>query len=45
MAQAQQGLGQPQVQVDPVAQAFQDLRLELANVSQALTDNGLQLQL
>ena len=33
MAQAPQ----PQVQVDPAVQAFQDLRLELTNVTHALT--------
>ena len=41
-AQAQQqpliqGQPQPQVQVDPAVQAFQNLRVELANVTQALT--------
>ena len=47
MAQAQaQGQGQPQLQaqaqhVDPAAQAFQNIQLELANVSQALTTQGV----
>ena len=37
MAQAPQ----PQVQVDPAVQAFQDLRLELTNVTHALTAQGI----
>ena len=45
-AQAQQqpliqGQPQPQVQVDPAVQAFQNLRVELANVTQALTAQGI----
>ena len=39
-AQAQQQpliQGQPQLQVDPAVQAFQNLRVELAHVTQALT--------
>lgn len=39
MAQGQQG--QQQVPVDPAVQAFQDLRLELNNVTQALTAQGI----
>ena len=39
MAQAQQG--QQQGPVDPAVQAFQDLRLELNNVTQALTAQGI----
>ena len=39
MAQAQQG--QQQGPVDPAVQAFQDLRLELNNVTQALTTQGI----
>ena len=47
MAQAQaQGQGQPQLQaqaqhVDPAAQAFLNIQFELANVSQALTTQGV----
>ena len=33
--------GQPQLQVDPAVQAFQNLRAELANVTQALTAHGI----
>ena len=33
--------GQPQVQVDPAVQAFENLRVELANVTQALTVQGI----
>ena len=45
-AQAQQqpliqGQPQPQVQVDPAVQAFQNLRVELANVTQTLTAQGI----
>ena len=45
-AQAQQqpliqGQPQLQVQVDPAVQAFQNLRVELANVTQALTEQGI----
>ena len=45
-AQAQQqpliqGQTQPQVQADPAVQAFQYLRVELANVTQALTAQGI----
>ena len=43
-AQAQQQLliqCQSQLQVDPAVQAFQKLRLELANVTQALTAQGI----
>ena len=45
MAEAQ-GQGQPQLQaqaqhVDPAAQAFQNIQLKLANVSQALTTQGV----
>ena len=42
MAQAPQGQGQAQpMQVDPAVQAFQDLRLELTNVTHALTAQGI----
>ena len=33
--------GQPQLQVDPTVQAFQNIRIELANVTQALTAQGI----
>ena len=33
--------GQPQLQVDPAVLAFQNLRVELANVTQALTAQGI----
>ena len=33
--------GQPQLQVDSAVQAFQNLRVELANVTQALTAQGI----
>lgn len=36
-----QGQGQQQVPQDPVAQAFQNLQLEIANVSHALTAQGI----
>ena len=42
MAQAPQGQGQAQpMQVDTAVQAFQDLRLELTNVTHALTAQGI----
>lgn len=41
MAQAPPGQGQVQDPVDPAAQAFQNLRLEIANVSQVLTTQGV----
>ena len=43
-AQAQQQpliQGHPQLQVDPAVQAFQNLRVELANITQALTAQGI----
>ena len=43
-AQAQQQpliQGQPQLQVDPAVQVFQNLRVELVNVTQALTAQGI----
>ena len=43
-AQAQQQpliQGQPQLQEDPAVQAFKNLRVELANVTQALTAQGI----
>ena len=42
MTQAPQAQGQAQpMQVDPAVQAFQDLRLELNNVTHALTAQGI----
>ena len=42
MAQAPQAQGQAQpMQVDPAVQAFQDLRLELNNVTHELTAQGI----
>ena len=42
MAQARQAQGQAQpMQVDPAVQAFQDLRVELNNVTHALTAQGI----
>lgn len=38
---AQQGQPQPQGQIDPAVQAFQDLRVELNNVTTALTAQGI----
>lgn len=36
-----QGKGQQQVTQDPVAQAFQNLQMEISNVSYALTAQGI----